>query len=224
MNFLNHVANTRYQKEAYNSKGKQVTIIQHQLVSNSSENMRRHMNRKFSTILTFLLLLALSTSTVGAAGAIKLSGGFTAGSIHFDGTATGVGGYSDGITVALVGIGIPVVTCTNQGGNQSPGQNPPKIQVGGSQYIPEDQITSTTKKGKTPVGVSADESNVALTGTQGGCPNDNWIATITSVEWTGAILSVYSGDSTSGPLLVAQVYTCDPSKRVGNVLYCTRVS
>ena len=181
------------------------------------------MNKKLSTFLAIFLILILSTSSVGAAGAIKLSGGFTSSSIHFDGYATGVGGYRDGITLEIIGVGIPVVVCTNLGGNASPGQNPPHVTVSGEQYISPDQIDATTKKGKTEVHVSADESLLVLSGTQGGCPNDNWTATIVSIEWTGAVINVYDGQGTDGLLLESFAYTCDPALRVGDTLSCTPV-
>jgi hypothetical protein len=181
------------------------------------------MNRKFSTILTLLLLLALSTSTVAAAGAIKLSGGFTLGSLHFNGTMTGLGGYKSGVTVELIGAGIPVVLCTNQGGNEAPGQNPPKVTADGTQYIGPSLID---KKGKASVGVAvADQpGDYNLTGTQGGCPNDNWSATVLNILWTDAIINVYSGDGTTGPLLLTQTYACDPNLQTATSLSCWLVS
>jgi hypothetical protein len=168
------------------------------------------MNRKFSTILTFLLLLALSTSTVGAAGAIKLSGGFRLGSLIFDGSMTGLGGYRDGVTVTLVGSGIPVVTCTNQGGNQAPGQNPPKVTANGTDYIGPQDIT---KKGKAPVGVETVDP--VITGIQGGCPNDNWTATIDFVFWTNATITVTN--NTSGVVEFTQNYNCVTTRNPDSV-------
>ena len=104
------------------------------------------MNRKFSTILAVLLILALSTSTVGAAGAIKLSGSVGASwPLHLDGTLTGLGGYTQGVTVTLAGFGdILSVACTSPGGKEAPGQNPGKMSVSGSQDIGSTDITKTT--------------------------------------------------------------------------------
>jgi hypothetical protein len=180
------------------------------------------MKRNLYTIWT-VLLIAMLMATPVYAGNIKLSGSFSGGSIHYDGNATGVGGY-DGITVELIGIGVPVVECTNQGGNESPGQNPVNVSVSGEEYISPDQIDATTKKGKTPVNVSADESTLVLTGTEAGCPNDNWTATILSIEWIGAIINVYEGDGTDGLLIKTFEFVCDPSLQVGNTLSCTQVS
>lgn len=182
------------------------------------------MKRKFYTILTVLLITMIATSPALARGAIKLSGGFTTGSLHFNGYATGVGGYADGITLEVIGIGIPEVICTNLGGNEAPGQNPPKVTVSGDQYISPDQIDYTTKKGKTPVYVSADEDLLFLTGTQGGCPNDNWTATVISIEWTGAIINVYDGAGTGGLLIATFEFACDPALKSGDRLSCNQVS
>jgi len=182
------------------------------------------MKKRLYTVLIMLMVTMLVVTPVFARGAIKLSGSFGSGSIHFNGYATGVGGYQDGITLEIIGIGIPEVICTNQGGNESPGQNPSKISVGGEQYISPDQIDSTTKKGKTPVSVSADESVLVITGTQGGCPNDNWTATITSIVWTGAVINVYDGLDTNGTLLQTFEFVCDPALQSGNTLSCVQVS
>lgn len=181
------------------------------------------MKRKFSTILTVLLVTLLAATPVYA-GNIKLSGSFTSGSLHFDGFATGVGGY-DGITLELTGFGVPVVQCTNQGGTQAPGQNPSSISTDGYTYIDPDRIDSTTKKGKTPVAVTADEDGIVISGLDGGCPNNNWTATITSIEWFGAVINVYNGNSIDpANLLKTFEYSCDPSLREGNTLSCTLVS
>ena len=180
------------------------------------------MKRKFSTILTVLLIAMLATSTVGAAGAIKLSGSFSLGSLHFNGTMTGIGGYPDGVTVELIGFGIPVTLCTNQGGTQAPGQNPPKVSTNGEQFITPDLIS---KKGKAEVGVvTGDLINTVLPGKAGGCPNNNWSAAIVNILWTDAILNVYNGQGNTGSLLLKQVYQCNPALQTATTLSCTLVS
>jgi hypothetical protein len=181
-----------------------------------------NMKRRLYTIWTVLLVAMLAVTPVFA-GNIKLSGSFTSGSIHFDGYATGVGGY-DGVTLEIFGIGIPNVLCTNLGGNDAPGQNPPKVTVTGTEYFSPNQITETTKKGKTPVYVTAAEGEIVLTGTEGGCPNDNWTATVLSIDWVGAVINVYEGLGTGGALLKSFEFACDPSMKNGDNLYCTQVS
>lgn len=173
------------------------------------------MNKKFSTFLAVLLILILSTSSVGAAGAIKLSGGFGLGSLTFDGFATGLGGYRDGVTIYLTASGIPVVTCTNNGGTEAPGQNPSNVTVFGDQFIGPQSID---KKGKAPVGVETVDPEIS--GTEGGCPNDNWTAVIDFVFWTHATLTAV--DNTSGAVVATQNYTCVTTRNPDSVT-CTEV-
>lgn len=174
------------------------------------------MNKKLSTILTVLLILMLTTTTVGAAGAIKLSGSFGLSSLTFDGYATGLGGY-DGVNVILEAWGIPVVTCTNQGQNPAPGQNPSQVYVSAFDFIDPDDPT-ITKKGKSAVDVETEDP--IITGTEGGCPNDNWTATIDFVFWTSARLTVV--DANTNEVLAVQNYTCVTTRNPDSVS-CTLV-
>ena len=171
------------------------------------------MNRKFSTILAVLLILALSTSTVGAAGAIKLSGSLGASwPLHLDGTLYGLGGYTQGVYVTLEGFGqVMNVTCTNQGGKTAPGQNPGKISVSGSQDIGSKAIT---KKGTADVLVLADQTVVDIEV----CPNGNWTAAY-DVDWEFGIVQVF--DTASDALLLWQHYTCDPDLNNPGHYLCT---
>lgn len=181
------------------------------------------MKKRLSTVLIVMLIAALTTSTAWAGG-LKLSGSFTSGSLHFDGSLIVAGGsFPKGLTLELIGIGIPEVTCTNQGGEQAPGQNPSKVTVSGAQFISPDQLGETSKRGKSPVSITADESVLVLTPKQGGCPNNTWTATITSIEWIGAIINIHDG-TLNGPVIATFTYTCDPALQVGDTLSCTQVS
>jgi hypothetical protein len=182
--------------------------------------MRRTMKKKFLSLLMVLLVSVLMVSSVSAGGAVKLSGAtFQLSSLIATGTFTGLGGYKDGVTVELTASGIPVVTCTNQGGNQAPGQNPPKVTANGIQEIPSDLIT---KKGTAPLNVTAKPDPI-LTGTQGGCPNDNWSAVIDFVFWTNATITVT--DNVTGYPLLTQDYTCVTTRNPDNsgTVSCTLV-
>lgn len=160
------------------------------------------MKKKFLSILTVLVLVTLLTSTVSAGGNVGLgSVAFSLGSLVAEGTFTGLGGYKQGVAVELAASGDPVVTCTNQGGTQAPGQNPAKVSTTGDQFIGPQLIT---KKGTAPLDVTAEAG--PITGTQGGCPNDNWAAQIVFVYWTEATISVF--DATTQELLLERSYDC----------------
>jgi hypothetical protein len=175
-----------------------------------------NMNKKFFSLLAALLVSALITSTASAGGAVKLFGAtFRLGSLIAIGTFTGLGGYSQGVTAELVASGFLVVTCTNQNGNQAPGQNPPQISVNGEQIVGPQGIT---RKGTAPMNVTAEPG--PITGTQGGCPNDHWTAQIDFVFWTNAAISVR--DTATGALLLQQDYNCTTTRDPDSVS-CTAV-
>ncbi|HSL30532.1 MAG TPA: hypothetical protein VK900_15135 [Anaerolineales bacterium] len=160
------------------------------------------MNKKILFFLTIMVMVTLLTSTVSAGGNVGLgSVKFSLGSLNATGTFTGLGGYKQGVDVELTASGIPVVTCTNQGGNQAPGQNPPKVSAEGNQFIGPQLIT---KKGTAPMNVTADAG--PITGLQGGCPNNTWSAQIDFVYWTDATISVF--DVKTGALLLQRDYAC----------------
>jgi hypothetical protein len=169
------------------------------------------MNKKLFSILAVFLVSALITSTVSAGGAVKLSGAiFSLGSLRANGTLTGLGGYNQGVTAELVASGIPVVTCTNQNGNQAPGQNPSQVSVNVEQVVGPQDIS---QKGTAPMNVTAEPG--PITGTQGGCPNDNWTAQIDFVFWTNATISVH--DIATNDLLLQQEYTCTTTRNPDSV-------
>ena len=176
------------------------------------------MKKKILTLLSILLAATLLTSTASAGGSVGLrSVQFSPGSLIAEGTFFGLGGYQLGVTAELTAAGIPVVLCANQGGNQAPGQNPPKVTAIGDQFIGPQLIS---KKGTASLDVTAEPG--PITGTQGGCPNDNWLAEIVSVSWTNATISVY--DNTTGALLLQKNYVCDPARQTSTSVFCTEVN
>ena len=174
------------------------------------------MNKKLFPLLAVLFVSALITSTASAGGAVKLSKvTFSLGSLMVTGTFTGLGGYNRGVTAELVASGIPVVTCTNHNGNRAPGQNPPEVSVHGAQFVGPQDIT---QKGTAPMNVVARPG--PITGTQGGCPNDNWAAQIEFVFWTNAAISVH--DVATDALLLRQDYSCITTRDPDSV-NCTAI-
>lgn len=174
------------------------------------------MKKKFLSVLTVFLLTTLMTSTVSAGGNVKLSSvQFRLGSLIADGFASGLGNTD--VTVVLDATGIPAVTCTNKGGNQAPGQNPPEVSASGSDFLVHENYT---KNGRSEFFVETAEPQPGLTAKQMGCPNNSWSASIDFVFWTNATLSVY--DTATNALLVTQNYTCITTRNPDSVS-CTLV-
>lgn len=173
------------------------------------------MNKKLFSLLSVLLVVILFTSPVSAGGNVGLrSVAFYPGSLIATGVFTGLGGYSEGVDVKLAASGIAVVSCTNQGGNEAPGQNP-NVSASGDQAIGPQEIT---KKGTAPMNVRAVPG--PITATEGGCANENWTAEIVNVLWTNATIYVYDA-ATPSILLFQRDYICDPAKQTATSVSCT---
>jgi hypothetical protein len=175
------------------------------------------MKKRILSILTVLLIATMMTSTVSAGGNVKFSGGansveWTLGSLDAKGAL--ILGNTD-VIVVLEASGRPDVTCTNQGSNPAPGQNPPKLGATGSQDLPGE---NETKNGKTPFDVKAIPPPT-LPGSQGGCPNDNWIAHVDFVSWEDAKITVKS--LALDTILLVQNYTCTTTRYPAPTVSCT---
>src|SRR3990170_1465238 len=134
------------------------------------------MRRTLNAIFTVLVVASLTTSSVFAAG-FHLSAGFHLGSLIADGFASGLG--TTDVQLFLDATGDPVVICTNKGGNQAPGQNPPKVQATGTQFL--DGTDDLRKNGRTPFDVAVGDT--VLSAREGGCPSGKWTANVDFVFW-----------------------------------------
>lgn len=108
-------------------------------------------------------------------------------------TLSGLGGGD--LYATVIAQGVPVTTCTSPGGNEAPGQNPATGTYSGTDITPSSEI----KNGTVTVCANTD-TPPNPSGIEGGCPNNNWSATITDVKFTGGTLVVRQGSAT-GPIV-----------------------
>jgi hypothetical protein len=101
------------------------------------------------------------------------------------GKLTGLG--NGDLTITLIGSGTRSSSCLNPAGNFAPG-NPGDILVSGVTTVPSSEI----KNGNVSFCVTTDQPT-CQTAKSCGCPNDNWTATITDVEFTSLTLVVEQG-------------------------------
>jgi hypothetical protein len=139
-----------------------------------------------------VLMVTMSIAAVVAfASSVHLKGGPNAEPAFTDlGTALMAEGELAGlgnadVLVTLAASASVTSTCTNQGGNPAPGQNPAPITVLGSQAIPAGEI----KNGNTPFDVTTTPPVSPIPGAPG-CANSNWTETIDDLAFTSATITV----------------------------------
>ena len=93
----------------------------------------------------------------------------------------------------LTATGGTVSTCTNQGGNQAPGQNPAPITLVGETPIPAGDI----KNGNVTISTSTAAPVSPVPGAPG-CPNSNWTEVVTDVSFTSATIQLFQDSNENG--------------------------
>lgn len=93
----------------------------------------------------------------------------------------------------LTATGGTTSTCTNQGGNQAPGQNPAPVTLVGETPIPAGDI----KNGNVTITTRTAEPVSPVAGAPG-CPNSNWTEVITDVSFTSATIQLFQDSNENG--------------------------
>ena len=159
--------------------------------------------RSIPVLLVLIVVFMISVS-VALAASVHLKGGKNAKPAFFDGGLTlnasgALAGLGNGdVLVTIEATADVTSTCTNQGGNQAPGQNPAPITVLGSQAIPEEEV----KNGNTPFNVTTVAPEAEIPGAPD-CPNPNWTESIDDLAFTSAVITVEQPEGS-----VALVVTC----------------
>jgi hypothetical protein len=162
--------------------------------------------------LSMVLVLALSLTALAAS--VHLKGGKNAEPSFYDSglvlEASGaLAGLGEGdVLIEMEAEADVVSTCTNNGGNAAPGQNPAPITVEGSESIPADEV----KNGNTPFSVMTIAPDPIIPGAPD-CPNTNWVESIDDLMFTSASISVYQG----GELVLSVECSFDPATSDGMV-------
>ncbi len=149
------------------------------------------MNTKKFLLIAFTLLITLALAVSTAASSVHLKGGKNAKPAFEDNgltlTASGeLSGLGNGdVLITLDAWADVFSTCTNNGGNQAPGQNPAPITVSGATAIPAAEI----KNGNTPFAVETIAPPTVIPAAPD-CPNPNWTEEIEDLAFTSAVITV----------------------------------
>jgi hypothetical protein len=149
--------------------------------------------------LRFSLAAAVSVVAVGA-----LVAPATAANVHFVGTPTftdngttlsasgklaGLGNKD--ITVTITAQGVASTECRNPSGKVVPGINKKLTTVGTVTIL----ASEFDKNGNVVFDVTTAEP-AALTAKEAGCPNNNWTARVTDIDFSSATVTVVQGNRT----------------------------
>jgi hypothetical protein len=148
------------------------------------------MRRLRWSVMALLLVFSMTTSAVFAAN-VHFKGGnptFTdlGTTLNVSGALAGLG--NEDVTITLTATGPGTSTCVNNGGNAAPGQNKVPLTLSGSQTISAGEV----KNGNVSFDLTT-AGPTQPTAQQAGCPNGNWSATVTDVQFSSATITVVQG-------------------------------
>ena len=154
------------------------------------------MKTRLNNIACLLAITALGglASTASSSGVHLTKAGVTFSANHTTLTLTASGaiaGLGTGAIVTISATANPTTTCTNQGGNAAPGQNPAPIILTGTTTINPD---TNGKNGSRPFSVTTDQPTQPTDASDAGCPNDSWTAHIDDLCFTSATLTFQQPD------------------------------
>lgn len=164
------------------------------------------MRNSVSKLLLVAAAVALASTAYAASVHLKggknaepdfIDNGFT---LTADGDLSGLG--NGDVVITMVAEADVVSTCTNQGGNQAPGQNPAPLTVTGAVAIPDSEV----KNGNTPFTVTTMAPALMIEGAPD-CPNPNWTETIDELLFTSATIAV---EQPVGTTVLVVECTLDP--------------
>jgi len=164
------------------------------------------MKIRLSNIACLLAITAFGglASTASASGVHITKAGvtFTADHNVLTLTASGqIAGLGNGAIVTISATANPTTTCTNQGGNAAPGQNPAPITLTGTTGVPD----TGSKNGSRPFSVTTTPPTQPTDASDAGCPNDSWTAHIDDLCFTSATLTFQQPDKNGNLVTVLTV-------------------
>lgn len=142
------------------------------------------MKRTATTILLCSLLVAVAFAAVNFKQHKDPTFTDLGLTLSASGALSGLGNFD--VTIILDAEGFPTTVCTNQGGNEAPGQNPADFDIpAGTLTVSASDIKNGNLSFTTMTGTPAQP-----TAQEAGCPNPNWDAEIRDVTFTSATITV----------------------------------